>query len=166
MENCQTQHINDLELTVEDLFIKPAYKYISFIDHGNFKFNFNAPIISGGYREQMPSCIACASLDTSGFAGLAHIGPYENGTSYASAMYNEYMKSSQIPANISFIIAGTNHNHVDEVASFLRRKNGLRVKPLYLNPNPSGVIDMGVNPETRKLLIHKSFDGQNMQACF
>lgn len=152
--------------TIEDLFGNPAYKYIAHIDYGIFSFNFNAPIISGGYRERMPSCIACVSLDTSGFAGLAHIGPYENGTAYACAMYREYKEKSQIPANISFIIAGTDHKHIEQVASSLRTVNGLKVTPLTLNPKPSGVIDMGVDPKTRKLIIHRSFDGQNIEVGF
>ncbi len=152
--------------TIEDLFNKPGYKYISFIMQGDFTFNFKAPIISGGYMEQMPSCIACAGLDTLGFASLAHIGPHENGTSYASAMFDEYMMQKQIIPNISFIIAGTYHDHINQVARYLQRKNGLKITALHLDPNPSGVIDMGVDPETRKLIIRRSFNGHNMEIDF
>lgn len=152
--------------TIEDLFKHPEHKYVSFTFHGDFNFNFNAPIISGGYREQIPSCIACASLDTSGFAGLAHIGPHENGLDYASAMFDEYIRRGQTPANISFIIAGTYHEHIDQVVSYLQKKKGLKVTPLHLNPNSEGVIDMGVDPKTRKLVIHRSFDRQNSEVDF
>ncbi len=152
-------------ITIDDLFRNPKSKYLSFMQRGVFDFNRNAPIISGGYREQMPSCITCASLDLLGFAGLAHIGPYENGPSYANSMYDVYNQRNQLDG-LSFIAAGTNLEHLDQLASFLRTKRGLKVNSLYLEPNPSGVIDMGIDPESRKLIIYRSFDKKTLEVNF
>ncbi len=151
---------------IDRLVDHPSYKLVTYTTGTIWDINRDGPIVSCGYREVFPSCTAIAMLDRERVPGLAHISPFDNGVSIGSSMCQEYLRRMDIPQDISAIVTGTDAEHIRQIADFFERIAQVRTKAYPLKPNKGGVIDMGIDPDTEQLLIHRRFSGENISVDF